>query len=105
MFRVVLTCLLLFAVQTAVAIEDPTRPVTQGRVLAATVRALPQLKTIIVSPNRRLAMIDDRVLAEGEYGGAIKLLRVETDAVVVRLGSGEEMRLTLASNKIHKEMK
>ena len=105
MYRVAVTCLLLCAVQNAGAIEDPTRPFAHRPVLAVPVRVVPKLRSIIVSPTRRLAVIDDQVLSEGEQAGEIKLLRVDTDAVVVSLGNGEQIRLTLGSNKIHKEMR
>jgi len=93
-------------VQAVSALEDPTRPPAKPTAAHAKVqRAMPQLKSILVSPQRRIAVIDDRVLAEGERTAGYELVRIDSRAVVVRLGGGELITLSMASNKIQKESK
>lgn len=88
------------------ALEDPTRPPVKPTAKATKVkRAMPQLRSILVSPLRRIAVIDDRVLAEGGRTAGYELVRIDSQAVVLRLGGGELITLSMASNKIQKESK
>ena len=101
-------CILLSvtSIPAAFALEDPTRPhVKQAVVRPGVQRAMPQLKSILMSPQRRIAVIDDRVLVEGEHTASFELVRIEPRAVVVRLGGGELITLSMASDKIQKESK
>ena len=103
--RLILLAVAAFAAGAG-ALEDPTRPpVVEKRAAVAPQTALPQLKSILVSPERRVALIDDQILAVGDSAGAIQLLRVDTDSVVVRTSRGERITLTLQSKRIHKELK
>ena len=106
MYRTIATFSAVLLSGNALALEDPTRP-PQKAAKAQTVAkaARPSLQTILVGPDRRLAMIDDRVMAEGDRAGAIELLEVDDGAVVIRTGTGERLTLTLRSEKIFKEAK
>lgn len=101
-----LSALVVIAVLGAPAVhglEDPTRPPMVQRAAVKPQRYVPQLKSILVSETRRLALIDDRVMAEGDKFDGLALLRVDHDAVQLRIASGEHITLRLTSNKIRKE--
>lgn len=80
------------------ALRDPTRP------LAATLRntvavpaagerpsapaVLPQLQLVLVSHDRRYAVIDDELLAEGDAIRGLALLKILDEAVVLKTPNG-----------------
>ena len=77
-------------------LRDPTRP------LAATVRNTttstaahpaapivpPQLQLVLVGPDRRYAVIDGELLAEGDEVRGLPLLKILDDAVVMKTLNG-----------------
>ena len=77
-------------------LRDPTRP------LAATVRSTaaaagarpaaavvpPQLQMVLVGHDRRYAVIDDELLAEGDAIRGLALLKILDDAVVLKTPNG-----------------
>lgn len=78
-------------------LRDPTRP------LAATVRAtaapaasprpaapvvVPQLQLVLVGGERRFAVIDGELLAEGDAIRGLTLLQIANDAVVLKTPNG-----------------
>ncbi len=78
-------------------LRDPTRPlaamVRPGAVAPGTARphvpvALPQLQLVLVGGERRYAVIDGELLAEGESFRGLPLLQVMKDAVVLKTPNG-----------------
>lgn len=84
------------AIAAGKGLRDPTRP------LATTVRntapaagaravvpaALPQLQLVLVGHDRRYAVIDDELLAEGDAIRGLALLKILDDAVVLKTPNG-----------------
>jgi hypothetical protein len=56
---------------------------------------LPVVNSILVSPDRRLAVLDGVIVREGEAIGPRVLVRIEPGAVVLREPSGLERRVTM----------
>lgn len=104
--QLVLAGLAVAVSQSFAAVEDPTRP---PNLAAATVQAqnqsVPKLNSILISDQRRLAIIGGEIVSVGERTAGVELLEVEPGAVRVRTSSGKQLTLTLGNNKIHKEPK
>ena len=99
-----LCVLFLFWAPCAYGIEDPTRPPSKAQPVTTVAVAAPKLDSILHGPERRLAMINGRVMLEGQRIGGIVLEEVETNEVVIRTG-GKRMRLSLTGKNIIKEEK
>jgi hypothetical protein len=56
---------------------------------------LPAVNSILVSPDRRLAVLDGVILREGDRVGPRVLIRIEPRAVVLREPSGYEIRVPI----------
>jgi hypothetical protein len=56
---------------------------------------LPTVNSILVSPERRLAVVDGVIVHEGEAIGPRVLIRIERDAVVLKEPSGYEVRVPI----------
>jgi hypothetical protein len=56
---------------------------------------LPVVNSILVAPDRRLAVVDGAIVREGEAVGPRVLIRIEHDAVLLREPSGHQVRVTL----------
>jgi hypothetical protein len=56
---------------------------------------LPSINSILVSPDRRLSVVDGVIVHEGEAVGPRVLVRIEPDAVVLREPSGYEVRVPI----------
>jgi len=85
---------------------DPTRPpnfATSSAVQAKAV-SMPRLRSILAGGERRLALINNIYIAEGERRAGIEVVRIGVDDVVVR-HSGEEKTLTLNTKRVVKEFK
>jgi len=54
---------------------------------------LPSVNSILVSPDRRLAVVDGAIVREGDAVGRRVLVRIEPRAVVLREPSGYEVRV------------
>lgn len=77
-------------------VDDPMRPpVRESR---ATGSADPHpgwsLTSVLIADDRRLAIINDRVLREGESVAGARVVRIEADHVLIRHSDGER-RLSL----------
>jgi hypothetical protein len=69
------------------------RPVATGmRPLRA---PLPTVNSILVAPDRRLAVVAGEIVREGDAVGPRTLIRIEPDAVVLREPSGHEVRVPI----------
>ncbi|WP_020406362.1 general secretion pathway protein GspB [Hahella ganghwensis] len=79
------------AVETSITIDgitlkDPTRPAgwQAGRVTGVSVqRPTIRLESIIYSPQRRIAVINGRTLAEGQQSNGVKVVKIEQRRVLL----------------------
>ncbi len=92
----------LFSLSTAQAelspaqggLSDPTRPPDYQAVSAGTAGAVaaPQwaLKSILISPSRRSAVLNGRAVKEGEQlEGGVKVLKIQPGSVLLKGAQGE----------------
>jgi hypothetical protein len=56
---------------------------------------LPVVNSILVAPDRRIAVVDGAIVREGDAVGARVLIRIEPDAVLLREPSGHQVRVPL----------
>jgi hypothetical protein len=56
---------------------------------------LPVVNSILVAPERRLAVLDGAIVREGDAVGPRVLHRIERHAVVLREPSGHEVRVPI----------
>jgi hypothetical protein len=73
---------------------SPAAPSTARRV-APLSRPLPVVNSILVAPDRRLAVLDGEIVREGDAVGPRVVARIERDAVVLREPSGHEVRVPI----------
>jgi len=85
------------------AVSDPTEPPSVGKDRAAAPAAPARLQSILVGAERRLAVIDGDLLAEGEGAAGFKLEAVLADEVRVRLADGSLRTLALETHTTRKE--
>ncbi len=87
------------------SLRDPTRPPAEAGVAARSTISSSRptgtsgglLSTIIFSPQRRLAIIDDHIVRVGDKVGSIEVLSIDADSVKVRDRNrkGKEFTLTV----------
>jgi hypothetical protein len=107
----VFSSLLLFSGATNVALtnvpelEDPTRPLTIRAAEDGPVQApsVPVLTSILVGKERKLAVINGRLMSEGADERGVKVLRIYPDRAVVSVGGDRPITLTLDNARMHKE--
>ena len=89
------------------ALEDPTRPPEPSAAASVSDRGMqrPVLSSIVYGKQRRLAVINGKVLLEGQSVGGVALVEVLQDNVRVQIGSAEQFTLHLGSGQINKELK
>lgn len=85
-------------------ISDPTRP-PAVEAAAAAPTAPARLQSILVGAERRLAVIDGELLAEGEAAAGFKVEAVLADEVRVRLADGSLRSLALETHTTRKEQR
>jgi hypothetical protein len=56
---------------------------------------LPAVNSILVSPERRLAVLNGVIVREGDAVGSRVLIRIEPGAVLLREPSGREVRVPI----------
>src|SRR5688500_15469099 len=56
---------------------------------------LPVVNSILVAPDRRLAIVNGEIVREGEAVGARVLVRIEPDALILREPSGYVVRVPI----------
>ncbi len=84
-----LICLSVAMPSGAQALSDPTRPpIPAGVPVAATRNAAsgPLLQSILLSPSRRLALIDGRMVRVGDRVGNAQVVAIDFDSVKLRRG-------------------
>lgn len=98
MFRCFLLGVLLLSLSgNALALKDPTRPTGHRSVPGAVSQSL-TLQSILFANSRRVAVINGRVLAEGEKLGDIRIIAInKTGVVISRGGSTQTLRLNTVS--------
>jgi hypothetical protein len=77
-------------------LKDPMRPYAQAEPQGPrdTGPRRPRLSAVLISSERRLAVIDGKFYREGEEVGDARLMRIEADAVHLRRGTEDfEVRL------------
>lgn len=75
----------------AQALADPTRPPSLSRLSPdgeIARPAGPMLQSIVLSPGRRFAMINGKVVSVGDRVGSATLVAIDIDSVRLREGSG-----------------
>jgi MSHA biogenesis protein MshK len=83
---------MLSAAATAQNLPDPTRPPILQAASASTAQADsgPVLQSILIAPNRRIAIINGQAVAlHGKYGNQVLIKLTETEAV---LRNGKELQ-------------
>jgi MSHA biogenesis protein MshK len=86
--------LILLCVATATAAQalgDPTvPPYAYGAAVSASGRGAtgPALQSILLSPVRRLALIDGRMVRIGDQVGGARVIAIDIDSVKLRRGDG-----------------
>ncbi len=86
-------------------LQDPTRPVDFIDETKTMVKDLPAtsgltLSSVIVSKKRRLAVINDKSVTEGDFVDKFKVLTIHSDYVVVSSG-GRIFTLHLFQEVLH----
>ncbi|MBE0597166.1 MAG: general secretion pathway protein GspB [Desulfuromonadales bacterium] len=103
---ILLLSLLLIAVPVAGELQDPTRPPAASR---PQLSPLPgdsptwTLNATLVSPARRVAVINGQAVGEGEMIGGARLIRVAPETAILRQGGNEfTLRLAAAGKSFNK---
>lgn len=89
-------------------LKDPTRPLgAAARVDEATPAqdARLALESLLVGPDRRVAVINGQRMHEGDERGGVKVWEIRSDGVVVSIEGGSRMLLSLANPAMHKELR
>lgn len=100
-----LLSLLLVWPVAALALPDPTRPPTMptanpggpGAGAAARVSTLPSVRYLLYSGQRRVVMLDDQLLVEGQRVGNLRVLRITPNSVLIEL-DGRRITLPVVAN-------
>ncbi len=86
--------------------RDPTLP---GEWMPQTQRAsdavTPILSSVLIGADRRLAVIDGKLLAIGEAHGGFTVRQIEPDHVVVSIADGSRLTLLLDTHDMNKEVR
>lgn len=80
------TVLLTHGAGAETALPDPTRPSGQSAIAPAAQEAgpAPRLESTLISPQRRLAVIDGRMVRPGDRVGDARVLDIQPDRVTLR---------------------
>lgn len=85
------------------AVSDPTEPPAVDKGSMAVPAAPARLQSILLGTDRRLAVIDGDLLAEGEGAAGFKVEAVLADEVRVRLADGSLRTLVFETQTTRKE--
>lgn len=91
---------LLFIATTAWSLPDPTKP-TSYRAATAVAQSL-TLESILISDERKLAIINGVVVTEGENVGSVKVVNISQSGVKVN-SDGKALFLKLDNASIRQE--
>jgi hypothetical protein len=100
--------LLLFTVMPALSAlgergQDPTEPPAGLNLVSAAASVpTPKLTSVLIAPDRRLAVIDGVTLAQGTSHGGLQLLEVTPSGAKVRK-DGRTIQLRLSDSNMTKE--
>ena len=86
---------------------DPTQPLRAtgaGHANSAAPQR-PSLSSVLISPDRRVAVIDGRRMTEGESRAGIRVLEIRSDHVVVSVNDSPRMVLEIGNSRMHKELR
>lgn len=99
-FRIVLI-LIVISHQGALAGQDPMRPPSWFGKKTVEPKAVEELELqqILISKDRKLAIVNNRILREGEMVLGAKILLIETNKVRIRRAGIEENILLLPKSK------
>jgi MSHA biogenesis protein MshK len=90
------------------ALADPTQPPPNWRPVethdGTSVPAAPKLTSILVSDERRVAVIDGVAFHEGQTSNGVTVVRIDKAWVDARVGE-QPVRLKLASANMTKELR
>ncbi len=96
--------LLLGGGQTSAGMPDPTAPPAQVQPAQLNSTSAPQLQALLVSGQRRVAVIDAVLLQEGQSSDRVRVLAIGADTVdVVELNTGRQLQLQLPATRTVKE--
>lgn len=85
--------------------RDPTAPERWTPAVAAVESGdLPVLSSVLISEQRKLVIIDGRLLGEGEQSGGIRVWQINPDHAVVSISGGSATRLWLDKHDLNKEV-
>ncbi len=110
-FYLISSALLLSLVAEADSgkLRDPTRPEVFSQSARndpdKTTASLPRLSSVLIGGDRRLAVIDGRVMAEGDVNNGVRVRRITSGRVVVTLDDRTPVTLLLDTAGIHKEVR
>jgi len=100
--RVILLCALP---ASASALTDPTRPADTGAASApADAADTGRLRTVIISPGRRAAIIDGQTVELGAKHGDVRLIEVSESGVVLQGEQGRQVLTLFPGVNISKKM-
>jgi len=90
-----------------VALKDPTRPLQSsgGQTMPHAERPRPILASLLVGPDRRIAVIDGMAMIEGQQAAGVKVWKIHADGVLVSVDGAPRTKLTLKNADIRKEMR
>ena len=87
------------------SLPDPTRPTQRGAQPNLDARdeaaGSISLDSILYSDERRVAMINGRLLNEGDVVQGVRVVSVQRDAVIVKAADKPSQKLKLSSARVH----
>lgn len=101
---------LAWAIAGVVSADVPRDPTEPSRWVPAQVAddseslTLPVLTSVLIGEDRKLVVIDGRVMREGDQLGAVKVWRIESDHAVVSIGGRSPLKLWLNKHDMNKEV-
>lgn len=86
MARVLFVLFGLFLAGNAAALRDPTRPTDPALYFSGGHSGGWTLQSILVSNNRRIAIINGKRVQEGDHVGSARVTRIRNSQVVIKTG-------------------
>ena len=87
--------ILISACAHAQELTDPTRPpasiAAPPALSGEKLNTIPELQSVLISPTRRVAVIDGQTVALGEKFGEARVVRIAEDEVVLRNGQDRQV--------------